>query len=151
MSHQHILQSDGNLYNSWAIRISFLINCFFPKCCPSPGLPSQSSSPHLSSSLILRGRLPIHPSTHPHLMSTSIPLPWGIKFLRIKHILSHWGQTINPVLHMCEGGHRRAHICSLVGGLVCESSEGSRLVDSVGLPMGLQSLPATSVLPLTLP
>ena len=42
-------------------------------------------------------------------------------------------------------------ICSLVGGLVSRCSEGSRLVDTVGLPMGLPFPSAPSILPLTLP
>jgi hypothetical protein len=37
------------------------------------------------------------------------------------------------------------------GGLVSGSSQGSRLVDTVGLPMGLPSSSAPSILPLTLP
>ena len=44
-----------------------------------------------------------------------------------------------------------AHMYSLVGGSVFESSQGSRLVDSVGLPVEFLSHSGLSVLPPTLP
>jgi hypothetical protein len=47
--------------------------------------------------------------------------------------------------------YRLTHACSLLGGLVPGSSEGSGLVDAVVLPVGLQSPSAPSVLLLTLP
>jgi hypothetical protein len=37
-------------------------------------------------------------------------------------------------------GLEPAHVCSLVGGSVSGSSQGSRLVDTVGLLVGLPSL-----------
>jgi hypothetical protein len=36
------------------------------------------------------------------------------------------------VCYMCTGGLISAYVCSLVDGSVSESSQGSRLVDSVG-------------------
>ena len=55
-----------------------------------------------------------------------------------------------PLLHMCQG-HQNSSVFPLAGGLVFGSSQGSRLVDTVVLPMGLSSLSAPSSLPLTLP
>lgn len=40
--------------------------------------------------------------------------------------------------YICARGHRPVHIYILVGALVSGSSEGSGLVDSVVVPMGLQ-------------
>ena len=56
----------------------------------------------------------------------------------------------SPLLHMC-WGHRPAYVCPLLFGLVSGSSEGSRLVDTVVLPMGLPALSAPSDHPLILP
>jgi hypothetical protein len=56
----------------------------------------------------------------------------------------------SSLLHMCQG-HGPAYVCSLVGGLVSGSSEGSGLVDIVVLPLGLPSPSVPSILPLTLP
>jgi hypothetical protein len=49
------------------------------------------------------------------------------------------------------GGLGSACVYSLVGDSVSGSSQGSRLVDTVGLPVGLSSASALSILPLTLP
>jgi hypothetical protein len=61
--------------------------------------------------------------------------PWHIKSLKTRYILSHWGQTIP------------AHVSSLVVGSVSGSSQGSRLVDSVGLLVEFLSLLGPSILP----
>jgi hypothetical protein len=55
----------------------------------------------------------------------------------------------SPLLLMCQG-LGTSPVCSLVGSLVSGSSQGSRLVDIVGFPMGLPSSSVPSVLPLTL-
>lgn len=39
-----------------------------------------------------------------------------------------------------------AHVCYLIGGSVSESSQGSRLIDSVGLPVGVPSPSGPSIL-----
>jgi hypothetical protein len=46
---------------------------------------------------------------------------------------------------------RAEYVCSLAFGLVSESSEGPRLVDTVVLLMWLQSLSAPSIPPLSFP
>ena len=48
-------------------------------------------------------------------------------------------------------GHGPAHVYFLVSSLASGSSEGSGLLDTVVLPMGLPSPAAPSVLPLSLP
>ena len=45
---------------------------------------------------------------------------------------------------MCVGGLISAGVCCLVGGSVSERSQGSRLVETAGLPIGLPSSPASS-------
>jgi len=64
----------------------------------------------------------------------------------------HEDQAIH-LLHMCEcgGSLGLAHVCSLVGGSVSERPQGSRLVDSVGLPVPFLSPLGPSILPPTLP
>jgi hypothetical protein len=83
---------------------------------PSPSPPSQSSSPIPPSPLKVQPPL--------------IPPPWGIKSLR---------PDIAVLCYICAGGLSLAHVCSLVGGSVSGRFQGSRLVDTVGLPMGLPS------------
>ena len=56
---------------------------------------------------------------------------------------------MRPFLIHAFGGS--ALVCSLVDGSVSESSQRSRLGDTVGLPMGLLFLSVLSVLSLTLP
>jgi hypothetical protein len=120
------------------------------KCCFPSRSPSQSSSSHP-----LRRCSPNHPHhQHIHLLMPthlpipSIPLPWDTKSPQdLVHPLS-LGPDKAVLCFICAGGHGPAHVCSLV---VSGSSEGSRLVDTVGLPMGLPSPPTPSVLSLTLP
>ena len=76
-----------------------------------------------------------------------IPLPWGLK----SPTNSRQGSPLLYIyiyIYMC---HAPVCVCSLLGGLVSGSSQRSGLVDTVGLPMGLPSLSASSILPLTLP
>ena len=82
---------------------------------------------------------PRHPPSLEHQVSTGLGTssPTGAR-------------QSSPLLHI-RLGHGPAHVCSLVGGLISVNSEGSRLVDTVGLPMGLPSPLVPSVLPLTLP
>ena len=44
-------------------------------------------------------------------------------------------ETVLHICYICARGLGPAHVYSLIGGSVYESSQGSRLVDSVGLPM----------------
>jgi hypothetical protein len=55
----------------------------------------------------------------------------------------------SPLLHTCLGPGP-APLCSMVGGSFSGSSPGSRLVDTVGLPVGLPSPSRPSTLHLTL-
>lgn len=49
-----------------------------------------------------------------------------------------------------EGAPRTAHACSFVGGSVSDSSQGSRLVDTAGLPVGFLTPSEPSILSPTL-
>ena len=106
-----------------------------PKYCPCP--PSQSSPPH-----------PLFPFPSKRLLPTPLHPP------SLKHQDSTGLGTSSPsearqgMLHIFQV-LGLACICSLVGCLVSGSSQGSRLVDTVGLPMGLPSPSAPSALPLT--
>ena len=82
---------------------------------------------------------------------TQFPLPFSSErvppsseassLYRIRCVLSHWGQTRQSVLcYICARGHRPAHVCSLVGGLVSGSSEEPGLVDTLGLLWGCHPL-----------
>ena len=89
--------------------------------------------------------LPAHPSS-PHYPSS------GQQFsteLGIYHLPVKPDKAV--LCYICARGHGPIQICSLVGGLVFGSFQGSRLVDNVSLPMGLLPLSAPSMLPLTLP
>ena len=87
----------------------------------------------------------------------SIPLPFAFErvcpppptspfseassLYRIRHILSHWGQTRQSVLcYICLVALVPALVFSLVGGLVSPSSLASTLVVNVGITMGLAIL-----------
>jgi hypothetical protein len=61
---------------------------------------------------------------------------------------------MEPELHVCcicAGGLCLTHVCSLVGGSVPESSQGPRLVDSVGLSVLFLFLSGPSILSPALP
>jgi hypothetical protein len=51
------------------------------------------------------------------------------------------------ICYTCAGALGPDHVCSLIGGSVSDSSQESRLVDSVGLPVGILSPPWPSILP----
>ena len=104
--------------------------------CPSQSL-SHSSSSHSSCCLSPWKRMTLNKAS---LAPASLS--------RIRHIISHWGQTRqSSAVYLCsgEGG------CCLVGGSVSGSSQGSRLVETAGLPMGLPSPSSPSILPLIQP
>jgi hypothetical protein len=132
------------LFFPFFIKLSHL---FIFQMSPLLSHPSVSSSPQ-PLPFVFERLLPHPPPSSP---PPSIPLPWGIKSLQ------DWAhplllRLVKAVLcYICAMGHRPAHACSLVGGLVSESSEGSVLVDTVVLPMEPPSPSAPSTLPLTLP
>jgi hypothetical protein len=79
------------------------------------------------------------------------PYPGASSLCRIRCILSHGGQTKQPPATCVPGASDQLMMCSLVGGSVFGSSQGPRLVDTVGLPVGLPAPSGLSILPLTLP
>lgn len=98
-----------------------------------PGSLSKSSSPLpliFSSENVLR-----KPATHPHFTPCSITLSWGIKFLQ-NEVSPTKARQGSPLLYAYQG-HGPAHVYSLVGVLVSGTSEGSELVDTVVLPVGV--------------
>ena len=98
---------------------------------PPPGSSSQSSSAHPHFPLLLR-RCPSHwVSLHPG--TSSLP------------------QTRLPSATYVYGEVLQISLCMFFGcSSVCGSSQESRLVNTVGLPMGLPSPSAPSILSLTL-
>jgi hypothetical protein len=88
-------------------------------------LPHRVPPPYSLSPFLLRGYLFHLP--HPGISSLS----------QIKDIISHW-QTRQPCRLICLfAKHEPGPWFQLmyVGGSLCESSQGSRFVDSVGLPL----------------
>ena len=76
-------------------------------------------------------------TTHPKLTPPTPLFPGASSFHRIKHILSHWGQT-TVFCYICALGLWEA-LLSLVFGSISRSSEESRLVDihyGVAIPLG---------------
>jgi hypothetical protein len=120
--------------------LNYFINCFIflhSKCC-SPSCPPPRV-------------LHFTPLPFASEMSLSTPPSTFLGYLslyRIRCIFSHWGQTRKSSTTYVQGWHGPAHVCSLVGVLVSGSSQGSGLVVTVALSMGLQS--ALSILPLTI-
>lgn len=108
-------------------------------------LPSQSHLPELPTLYLLpfaSGREPPQASSFSGASS----------LYRTRFIFTHWGHTRQSVLnYICAGGLTPAHVCSLVGSLDTGNSQGFQLVDTVSFPMGLPSLSAPLLLPLTLP
>ena len=77
----------------------------------------------------------------------AFPIPEASSLCRIA--LSHWGHTRQSSETYVPGALDKHPACSLLGGLVSGSFLGSRLFDTVGLPMGLPITPVPSVLPIT--
>jgi hypothetical protein len=88
---------------------------------PSP-LPLRGCSPTHPSPLLPPPK-PQHQSSLEHQVSTGLGASSPTE-----------GRQNSPLLHICWVGHGPVHVCSLVGGLVSGSSEGSGLVDTVVLP-----------------
>ena len=83
------------------------------------------------------------PTSHPQA-STLVGTPG---FFRIRHILSHRAYTRQSSASNVPGSSSQSvHALWLVS-----QSQGSRLVDTVGLPVALSSPSVSSILPLTLP
>jgi len=114
-----------------------------PKCCPlswsppTPFLYSISQSP-----LLLRGCFrtypptPISPLHHLPLLGHQVSKGLSTSFPRPDKAVLCYIWDRGP-----------AHVCSLIGDLVSGSSEGCGLVNTVVLPIGLQSSSAPSILP----
>jgi hypothetical protein len=106
------------------------------KCCTPCSPPSQTFLPHPPPLCLWEGA---SPTTHPPPPHSSPIL--GHQVYRIRLTLFHWGQTRQSGLcYTYTRGHVPAHVCSLVGGLVSGSSQGSWLVYTVVLPRGCHPL-----------
>jgi hypothetical protein len=137
----------------WISFFSFYCFIYFhSNCCPlPPPCPIQEFFTPSPSPLPLWGYYlpdppPLYPPTSPPHTIPCILLPWGIKSLQdgVYPLPLRPDQAV--LCYICVSGHGPAHVCSLVGGLVSGSSQGSRLVDTIGLPMGLPSSSAPSIL-----
>jgi hypothetical protein len=90
--------------------------------------------------------------THKHPLQPPpprIPYPWGIKSLQGQEHPLPKARPGSPLVNTCLKPQTRP--CMLFGVLVFGSSERSRVVDTVILPMWLPSPSAYNILPLTLP
>ena len=129
------------------------LNCFnylHSKYCHLPCPPSKSSSPHLPFLLSLRGCSSLTPTPIPHLSTHS-----HHTLTLHTHSQKHQGSTVLVTsstndARQCTPSHVQAHVSSLVGGLLSGSSQGSGVVETVGLPIWLPSPSAPSILPLTI-
>lgn len=99
-------------------------------------LPTNPPHPHLS----------FLSCNHSYLTHSCIPLPGASSFYRIMCIPST--ENRQGSLPLCALGHWLAPMCSLFGGLL---SQGSGLVNTVGLSVGLLYASVPSVNHLTLP
>jgi hypothetical protein len=122
--------------------------CLHSKCCPSSRCPLQEFFHHLPSPLPLSRCFP-SPLPYTSTPSHCTPLPWGIKSLQDYVHLLPLRLDKAVLCYICARGP--SQVCSLVGGSVSESSQRSRIVDTVFLPMELPSPSTPSILPLTLP
>lgn len=115
---------------------NFIFRCLFSSVPQIPSPHSQCSSIHSSNPLPLR-EYSFYPITFPHLSPTPYSPFLGINSLQDQtHPI--WLRPDKEVLcYVCAKGHQPAHVCSLVDDLISGSSQGSKLVDTVGLPMGL--------------
>jgi hypothetical protein len=66
-------------------------------------------------------------------------------------LLENQHKTKLHICYICVGVLGQTHVCSLVGGSVSRSPQGSRLFDSVGLFVECPCPLASSALPRTLP
>jgi hypothetical protein len=132
------------IFFSSFIKLFYLFT--FGKVPPFPGLfftPSPLPTP------AQRGFSRTHPSI-PTLAPPAFLFPVASSFHRIKCILSHWGQTTQySAPHVSRPQRAQVHPLGVAQSLL--SSEVSRLVYTVVLPMELQSPSALSVFPLILP
>ena len=96
---------------------------------------SQLLVPQSLSPLPLRGCAPRHTHSLGHQVSTTLGTSSPTE-----------ARQGSLLVHMCQG-LRPVCVYSLVGGLISGSNQGSRLVDTVGLPMGLSSHSVPSILP----
>jgi hypothetical protein len=81
-----------------------------------------------------------------------LPPGSGVSSLyRIRCILSHWGQTRQFHAIYVPGSLKPACACSLVSFSVSGSSKGSRLVETIVLPVEFLSPSGSSIFPSTLP
>ena len=71
-----------------------------------------------------------HPPNHP---------PLGMEFLQDLEHSFPLRLDMTVLCNLCARCCGPTHVCFLVGGLVSGSSQGSGVVDTVGLPMGLPS------------
>jgi hypothetical protein len=115
------------------------------KCFPHAGLPfgNPLSYPPPPSSV----RVLPHPPTHPLLSSRpGIPLHWGFEQPQTQGSLLPLMYNKAILCYIHSWSHGSLHGYSLVGGPVPGSSGGGVwLVDTVALPMGLQTPSAPSV------
>lgn len=120
---------------------------------PTSQLPLQEFFIPSPSPLPLKGNSKPHPYLLPLPYTHSSPPTTPTSFFsrssslyRIRHIIP--SEADQAVLCYISPGATNQPICSLVPGLVSWSNQGSKLDDTVVLPMGLLS---SSLLPLTFP
>ena len=125
------------------IFITFVFNYFInlnPIHYPLPSPPSHSSSSH--SPLLLASRKGAPPQ-HPLFLQHQVSLGLGASPpLRPDQVV---------LCYICAAGLEPACVCYLVGVSVSGSSQGSNLVETADLPMGLLSPSASSIHPLIQP
>jgi hypothetical protein len=149
-----------------------MYSLYIPITTPAPPPPSDSPSPYLHFRSPLR-RWRASLSTHAPWYIKSLqdkahasPLrpgkaaklgeqdPQAGSRVKDSPSFSCWGICMKTKLYICINvrvGLGSDHVCSLVGGSVSGSPQGSRLCDSVGLPVEFLSPLGSSVLPATLP
>jgi hypothetical protein len=115
-------------HSSVVILLSF---CPLTVLHPIPSPLSPRGCPHPSQPLPL---LLLHPTSPLHSLGPQVSQRLGVSSL----------------LYMCQG-LISAGVCCLVGGSVSERSQGSRLIETAGLPMGSPSSSASSSLSLIQP
>ena len=96
-------------------------------------LPTSLLHSHMSSSYSSSPSLRWWPST-----------PGASRLLRDKRVFSHWGQIRQSAPVYVSGGLGPASACCLVGGHLSKISQGSSLVETAGLSMGLFSSSSAS-------